>query len=373
MKKLLAGAAVLLLIVYFWQEDTVLVDPNHIDSQSIVSAKKQKAKETKASTIYFTVAKTAKMLLLSGTFTDRKQSRLFARNLRPTYSTVRLKEDAELVDKGGIALASKILPLFKKHYIQGEIQYIDGGLVIKGTVPSQKILDQANALLKDADIPLRNLTHIGTKVPLSIPKKKHTAQKNKRATHTSKRKKHSVNPASTTQEAIAQKIVAEKKSTPKEKQQVSTLKPQKLTSMDKVTTKVTHQKLAKPKHQSPVRNRIKTLLKRHGIEFLAAKGALAAKGEETVDKLAKILSQYPHIHIEIAGHTDSDGSESFNQKLSQLRVDAVRKRLISKGISSKRLRAKGYGETKPLVPNTSDENKQKNRRVEINVLKILKI
>ena len=84
--------------------------------------------------------------------------------------------------------------------------------------------------------------------------------------------------------------------------------------------------------------------------------------------MAHILKQYPNIKIEIAGHTDSDGSESFNQKLSQSRVETVKGRLISRGVNANRLTAKGYGETKPLVPNTTDENKQKNRRVEIIIL-----
>ncbi len=80
------------------------------------------------------------------------------------------------------------------------------------------------------------------------------------------------------------------------------------------------------------------------------------------------MREYTTIRIEIAGHTDSDGSEAYNLKLSQSRVDTVKKELISKHIEASRLVAKGYGETKPLVPNTTRANKARNRRVEINIL-----
>ena len=70
--------------------------------------------------------------------------------------------------------------------------------------------------------------------------------------------------------------------------------------------------------------------------------------------------------LEISGHTDNTGSKAHNLKLSQGRADAVKTMLVSKyGIDAKRLTAKGYGDTKPVVPNTSDANKAKNRRVEL--------
>jgi len=113
---------------------------------------------------------------------------------------------------------------------------------------------------------------------------------------------------------------------------------------------------------------IAKLLKIENIEFEVAKGTLTPKGRQTVGKLAAILKKYPDIRVEIAGHTDSDGNADFNQRLSQSRVDTVRNALIQQGIAATRLEAVGYGETRPLVPNTSAENKQKNRRVEINII-----
>ncbi len=121
-------------------------------------------------------------------------------------------------------------------------------------------------------------------------------------------------------------------------------------------------------NRQAARENIAKLLEVEIIEFDTAKSSLTAKGENTVDKLALILQNYPLIKVEIAGHTDSDGNDKFNQKLSQARVDTVKKELVSQGINAHRLKAIGYGESKPLVPNTTAENKQKNRRVEIIVI-----
>jgi outer membrane protein OmpA-like peptidoglycan-associated protein len=121
-------------------------------------------------------------------------------------------------------------------------------------------------------------------------------------------------------------------------------------------------------NRQAARDTIAALLEVEIIEFDSAKSSLTPKGENTVDKLAVILQNYPLIKVEIAGHTDSDGNDKFNQKLSQTRVDTVKNELVSQGINSNKLKAIGYGESKPLVPNTTAENKQKNRRVKIIVI-----
>lgn len=71
--------------------------------------------------------------------------------------------------------------------------------------------------------------------------------------------------------------------------------------------------------------------------------------------------------IEIAGHTDSDGNDEMNMKLSRERAEAVKSALIERGVSEKLLVARGYGETRPKVPNTSPDNKFMNRRIEYKV------
>jgi cytochrome c oxidase subunit 2 len=87
-----------------------------------------------------------------------------------------------------------------------------------------------------------------------------------------------------------------------------------------------------------------------------------------LDNLTSVLNKYPNMTIEVAGHTDSEGDDVTNMTLSQERSKAVYDYLIGKGIASGRMRAKGYGETRPVAPNDSDENKAKNRRTEFQIL-----
>jgi len=100
------------------------------------------------------------------------------------------------------------------------------------------------------------------------------------------------------------------------------------------------------------------------INFKSGTAELTEESYETLDKLVEILSDNPDLKIEIAGHTDSDGAEVGNQKISQLRAQACVDYAVNKGIKAERMKAIGFGETKPLVPNNSPENKAKNRRVE---------
>ncbi|GAB4338360.1 MAG: hypothetical protein OHK0038_17080 [Flammeovirgaceae bacterium] len=83
-----------------------------------------------------------------------------------------------------------------------------------------------------------------------------------------------------------------------------------------------------------------------------------------LDRLANILHQLPHIKLIIEGHTDNMASHEYNIDLSERRTASVKKYLISKGVPENRLESKGYGETKPIAPNTTNEGRQKNRRVE---------
>ncbi len=113
---------------------------------------------------------------------------------------------------------------------------------------------------------------------------------------------------------------------------------------------------------------IATVLSNRNIEFETDSAKLTLVGKSIVYKVAEVLKKYPHLKIEIAGHTDSDGDDKYNLELSQKRVDAVKALLVELGIDAKRLKAVGYGESKPLVPNNSPENKAKNRRVEFVII-----
>lgn len=89
---------------------------------------------------------------------------------------------------------------------------------------------------------------------------------------------------------------------------------------------------------------------------------------EMLESLAKVLNQYSEVDIVVEGHTDNTGSREFNLVLSENRARAVANVLIQSGIKPDKVSYRGYGPDKPIVPNTSDENRAKNRRVEIKLI-----
>lgn len=89
--------------------------------------------------------------------------------------------------------------------------------------------------------------------------------------------------------------------------------------------------------------------------------------QSTLDQVATTLRDYPSTYIDIYGHTDSRGSEVYNQGLSERRANAVSSYLSSRGVQSARIAARGYGETALKCPETSEEGYRCNRRVEIRI------
>jgi len=102
-----------------------------------------------------------------------------------------------------------------------------------------------------------------------------------------------------------------------------------------------------------------------GVNFDFDKSTLRQEDIAIIDRNAADLDKWGNVNIEVAGHTDSRGSDEYNINLSQRRADAVRNYLISKGIAADRLTAKGYGESQPVADNATDEGRFKNRRVEL--------
>ena len=84
--------------------------------------------------------------------------------------------------------------------------------------------------------------------------------------------------------------------------------------------------------------------------------------------LIEIMKLKPTMEIEIGGHTDNDGDDEMNMRLSQQRAESVRDYLISQGISANRMISKGYGETRPKASNSTPTGKAINRRTEIRIL-----
>ncbi len=95
---------------------------------------------------------------------------------------------------------------------------------------------------------------------------------------------------------------------------------------------------------------------------------LVGKSRTELERLATFLQQNPTVSIEITGHTDDRGDAAANLVLSQKRAQSVVAYLTKAGITPARIRATGYGKTRPLVPNTTEENRQQNRRIEWRIL-----
>jgi outer membrane protein OmpA-like peptidoglycan-associated protein len=103
------------------------------------------------------------------------------------------------------------------------------------------------------------------------------------------------------------------------------------------------------------------------ITFETGKADLKPESNEELDRLVSLLEGNQTIKVEISAHTDDVGNDDSNMKLSEKRAKTVVDYLVSKNIKADRMIAKGYGETQPLVPNDTDENKAKNRRVQFKI------
>lgn len=104
------------------------------------------------------------------------------------------------------------------------------------------------------------------------------------------------------------------------------------------------------------------------IQFEYNSAALTEDSQSGIQMLADFLRSNPELKVELAGHTDNVGSATYNLKLSSERAEVVCEALVAKGIEASRLTAKGYGDTKPLYPNDSEEHCAMNRRTEMIII-----
>lgn len=106
----------------------------------------------------------------------------------------------------------------------------------------------------------------------------------------------------------------------------------------------------------------------NNVFFDTGKATLRPESYPELLRLVRIMEQYPNLKIEISGHTDSKGSSSYNQRLSQKRAQSVVDYLTSQGVNLAQIQAKGYGEEQPRADNSTPEGRQLNRRVEAKIL-----
>ncbi len=105
------------------------------------------------------------------------------------------------------------------------------------------------------------------------------------------------------------------------------------------------------------------------VNFETGKSALTTNSYSALNELIGALKDNPSMIIEIAGHTDNIGSDETNLTLSQDRANTVMKYLVSKGITSNRVSAKGYGAQQPIASNDDEDGRKQNRRTEVRIIK----
>lgn len=114
---------------------------------------------------------------------------------------------------------------------------------------------------------------------------------------------------------------------------------------------------------------INGILEEQKISFAPGSGDIDADGMKTMTKIADVLRKCPEFKMEIAGHTDSQGREEMNQALSQSRAQAVLNALMSRRILIGEITAIGYGESRPIADNKTEQGREENRRIEFTMIK----
>lgn len=148
-----------------------------------------------------------------------------------------------------------------------------------------------------------------------------------------------------------------------------------LEGKDKITVAAAQPELPKPPPPKPkIKKKAKVVGKKieitEKVMFDYNKASIKEDSFALLNDVASVMKEHEKIEkVRIEGHTDADGTEEYNKNLSQNRADSVKEFLVKAGIDESRLEAVGYGEEKPIADNDTKEGKEKNRRVEFNIIK----
>src|SRR5690606_31275038 len=103
------------------------------------------------------------------------------------------------------------------------------------------------------------------------------------------------------------------------------------------------------------------------VKFDFDRDTIRPEFRQDIQSLAEFMRTYPSVTTTVEGHTDSVGSDAYNQNLSERRANSVRQALIDEGVEASRVNAVGYGESRPIADNSTDDGRAMNRRVEAEV------
>lgn len=107
-----------------------------------------------------------------------------------------------------------------------------------------------------------------------------------------------------------------------------------------------------------------------GITFAFNRYDVQPQFQATLNEVAQTLNAYPATMIDVLGHTDSVGSDAYNQTLSEQRASSVANYLVARGVNRARIATRGYGESMPIADNATEAGRAQNRRVEIKVVPV---
>ena len=110
------------------------------------------------------------------------------------------------------------------------------------------------------------------------------------------------------------------------------------------------------------------VLRLNNVTYKTGSAELTGFSTYELDNLVSVMNKFPNMTIQVAGHTDNTGDEAANVTLSEARARTVYNYLTGKGIADSRLQAAGYGSTRPVADNNTDEGRQQNRRTEFQIL-----
>jgi OOP family OmpA-OmpF porin len=130
----------------------------------------------------------------------------------------------------------------------------------------------------------------------------------------------------------------------------------------------------KPKPKKPKKKRVVVRETKididEKIQFAKGAATILPESDDLLDEIVDVIKKHPHIEkVAIEGYTSAEGAADLNRKLSQDRAQAVLDYLVAHGIDKDRLEAKGYGPDKPIAGNDTEDDREKNRRVEFNIIK----
>lgn len=268
------------------------------------------------------------IVLMNGTFKDEEQAKSIVellninRNGEYTFEENRVK-DVVLLNK-----LSLLIDSFKEFFSDGSKLAIENGKVLL----SGELKDSNFKPVLDSIIAKSNLDMI---TDIKEPLKSNT-------------------------ETIIDNIT--KSSVPKVKE-VSSESEDKLNKLEKITPKKEIIKV-KSKLVQDAQNSIDNLTSNNKITFKRRSTNITEESKETVKEIANILLSNSKLTVEIAGHTDSRGRASLNKEISQDRANSVKAALVSLGVSSKQIKAVGYGEDFPIAKDDAQGLSEVNRRVE---------